>query len=82
MPHLMSSPKVRWPVAGMIACVIGVCSVAVTILGRPSGAFTDRELPDVAGLPILVPQIERLVPPKTGDLGGVPSLVPDPGATP
>lgn len=60
----MTDPVVRLRVAIMTACLITLAWVALTVLGRPAGPFARSELPDVAGLPIRVPQIENLVPPQ------------------
>ncbi len=68
MVHRMADPAVRLRVVVMIVCLVALSWVSVSMLGRDGGAFLEQELPDVAGLPILVPQIERLIPPRTGEL--------------
>ncbi|MHB8513036.1 MAG: hypothetical protein ACYDCC_12755 [Actinomycetota bacterium] len=71
----MREAAVRLRVAIMMTGLITLAWALVSILGRPSGAFTQRELPDVAGLPITVPQIQRLIPPQASD-------IPTPGVAP
>lgn len=63
--HRMADPAVRVRVAFMTACLVALAWIAITLLGRPAGPFTRTELPDVAGLPISVPQIVDLLPPQT-----------------
>lgn len=79
----MADPVVRRRTAAMLAALAGLISISVSLLGRPSGAFTDVELPDVAGLPIPVPQIERRLPPPGPELP-TGATIPNPpqGATP
>lgn len=66
--HRMAEPAVRARVAALIAAATTIAWASVTLLGHAAGPFTDRELPDVAGLPIQVPQIQRLLPPQSGTL--------------
>ncbi|GAC1408691.1 MAG: hypothetical protein NVSMB57_00310 [Actinomycetota bacterium] len=85
MIHPMQSARVRARVAVMMAALIVLAWISVSTLGKSSGFFTERELPDVAGLPILVPQIQRVVPPRIGDPASpvlIPDLSPPAGATP
>lgn len=63
MEHRMADPIVRRRTALMLAAIGGLVWISVALLGRTDGAFTDVELPDVAGLPIPVPQIEHRLPP-------------------
>lgn len=80
LEHRMADPVVRRRTAAMLAAITALVWVSVALLGRPDGAFTDVELPDVAGLPIPVPQIERrLPPPATGLPGTTPGVLPSPG---
>lgn len=80
MEHRMADPLVRRRTAAMLAALGALVFVSVTLLGRGGGAFTDVELPDVAGLPVPVPQVsQRLAPLDAGFPGlgrpgfGIPS---------
>lgn len=68
-PHRMADPYVRTRTALMLTVMTTIGWVTVTLLGRAGGPYAAGELPDIAGLPILAPQIQRLVPPR--------DLVPD-----
>ena len=84
MTHPMLHAHTRARVALMMVALIVLAWVAVSTLGKTHGFFSERELPDVAGLPILVPQIQRVLPPQSGDSsapGLIPDLSPSTGAT-
>jgi hypothetical protein len=78
--HRMADPLVRRRTALMLAAIGGLVYISVALLGRPGGAFTEMELPDVAGLPIPVPQIEERLPPPAPALPGASNT--QPGANP
>jgi hypothetical protein len=59
----MTDAYVRTRTALMLAMLTALAWVVVTMMGRATGPYRAGELPDLAGLPILVPQIERLTPP-------------------
>lgn len=62
--HRMADPYVRTRTALMLTVIATIGWVAVTLLGRAGGPYAASELPDIAGLPVLAPQIQRLVPPR------------------
>lgn len=76
--HRMADPTTRRRTAFVAAALVTLAWAVTTTLGKPRGPFTQRELPDLAGLPVFVPQIERLLPPRAGDL----PIAPTQGATP
>ena len=83
--HRMADPYVRTRTALMLTIMTTIAWVAVTLLGRAGGPYAAGELPDLAGLPVLAPQIERLIAPR--DLGpaagadaGVPTPTPPGGS--
>jgi hypothetical protein len=80
--HRMAEEVVRRRTALMLAAIGGLVYISVSLLGRPGGAFTEVELPDVAGLPIPVPQIERRLPPLAPAMPGTSLPNSQPGATP
>jgi hypothetical protein len=83
MEHRMADPVVRRRTAAMLAALAGLIFVSVSLLGRPGGAFKEIELPDVAGLPIPVPQIERRLPPPGPQLpAGATNPIPPRAGTP
>lgn len=84
--HRMADPYVRTRTALMLTVMTAIAWVAVVLLGRAGGPYAAGELPDIAGLPVLAPQIERLVPPRDV-LPGSPfdpasTTEPQPGGTP
>lgn len=84
--HRMADPYVRTRTALMLTVMATIGWVAVTLLGRAGGPYAAHELPDIAGLPVLAPQIQRLVPPRDllpegFDPGGAPAPQPT-GGTP
>lgn len=68
--HRMADPIVRRRTAIMLAAIGGLVYLSVALLGQTDGAFTAVELPDVAGLPVPVPQIEHRLPPPGPQLPG------------
>jgi hypothetical protein len=80
MQHRMADPLVRRRTALMLTAIGGLVYITVALLGRPGGAFTEVELPDVAGLPIPVPQIEDRLPPQAPALPGTSGQ--EPGTNP
>jgi hypothetical protein len=63
-PHRMADAAVRLRTAVVAAVLLAVAWAAVSLVGHPSGFFTDKELPYVSGLPIAPPQIERRLAPQ------------------
>ncbi|HVL88931.1 MAG TPA: hypothetical protein VM841_01720 [Actinomycetota bacterium] len=81
MTHRMADAFVRTRVALMLVVMTALAWTVVTLMGRGTGPYRAGELPDLAGLPILVPQIERLAPPR--DLmPGAPAPAPPPEGSP
>jgi hypothetical protein len=65
--HRMSDPLTRRRTATMLLALFGLALAMVSLLGRPTGPFTQDELRQVSGLPFAPPQIERRIAPAAGD---------------
>lgn len=56
----------------MLVALVALAWALITLMGRGTGPYSSSELPDLAGLPVLVPQIQRLAPPRDLMPGGIP----------
>ena len=61
--HRMADQATRLRTAAMLAALFALAVAVVAALGQPGGAFTQRELRDMSGLPFAPPQIQRRIAP-------------------
>jgi hypothetical protein len=67
MEHRMADPLTRRRAGTMFLALFGLALAMVSMLGRPTGPFSQNELREVSGLPFAPPQIERRIAPAAGD---------------